>query len=270
MKKIQILICLLVSLTSCTKETLTTTSELVPLSFNTNSSLTTKADPGLTSNTVGVYVLQTDASPASTLYTAPYQNVKYSVDASGVFSTTGSVLVSNINAYSAISYAPYKSVSDPAAVPFSYGEDVLYASPTTVSVGQTTASATLGYVHKMSRITFNLVSGSNGPDLTNAKLSVSGFYSSCTMNLADGSLIPIMGDGVIITDAGTPKFIVPGTMTLSIKVAVGTYAYTTSVIFKALSSNDYAYSITVNNNATTPLEVNCNVIPWNSINAGNL
>jgi hypothetical protein len=263
MKKVWMLTSLLIVLASCSKEDLS--EEQIPFSLSGKVSATvlpvTKADDLLKSSTLGVYILQTD-NASSSLENALYKNVWYSANVSGIFFSETSVKVSNSSAYSALAYSPYKDVADIKATAFSHGEDVLYAPSVPVSVTRTAATAALTFEHKMSRVTFKIVSGLHSPDITNASLSVSGFYSSCTMDLSTGALTPVMGTGVTVTDAGKAIYIVPGSLNLNIMVTIGTRKYAAQVSYKAEASKDCVYTITVNDGSTTSLGVNCQIADW--------
>lgn len=270
MKRLRIMACLLIVLSACSKEQLQEQSSArVPFLLNgkiSNVSLT-RADSSLTNATVGVYILQTDISPIGTLNASSYNNVLYNVDSKGVFTTDASVLLNNFDTYSTLGYAPYRTITDPKAVPFNHGEDVLYAPTVPVVITNSTASATLTFEHKMSRIIFKIVSGANQPDISRAALSVSGFYASCTIDLNSGILTPVMGTGVTITAADQMNYIVPGALKLDITVAIDGQKYTAKTDYAADPSKDCSYTLTVNSGN---LGLDCQIVEWNPVNAGEI
>lgn len=261
MRKIWLSFVLVVTLGGCSRDQNTNLvmGELMPLSLSGG---TTKAVVNLDATTVGAYVLQTDAASASTLLNAPFSNVIYNVDASGVFTTASDTKLNNTSKYSVMGYAPYKTVTDVNAVPFTSAENVVYAPLTPVTFGVGVASASLSFVHKMSRISFVIVPGLHNPSIAGATFKATGFYSSCTMNLADGVITPVMGAGEVIDQTDKVFNIVPGNLTLTLVVTIGDRTYKTVAPYVAEEGKMCVYTLKVNEGSDMQLSIDPKIVNW--------
>lgn len=248
--------------------TLTLTGNTVSMSSMRNSTSNDLQD----GTEVGVYVLQT-SGVQTTLASTPYVNGLYTVSGSdGAFVCANPFVLYDGISYVVCAYSPRLAEVSPEAdsLPFNHGTDVLYAPSSNVTITGTIAAAALSFSHKMSQISFTLASGVGSPDLTNAALEVSGFTTSCTMNLADGTLTPGVASGAVINQLATLVCIVPGTLALTIAVRTidgKTYDGVLERTFAAGSC--YNYTLTLNKTEET-LGVTGRVVDWETVSGGDV
>jgi hypothetical protein len=219
----------------------------------------------------GVYALETGSS-ATTLATTPFENVLYTTtENGGRFISSSPIVLECDKSYLVCAYAPCQNVvSDPLAVLFPHGTDVLYAAPATVTIAGTIASATLVFGHEMAQIKFVLTSGTGFPVLTGATLEVTGFYASCALNLADGVITPVPGNGATVTMADQSVCFVPDTRPMTLNVTVTTTdgrSYKGTILQVFTASYSYNYTLTLNN---TELEVSGRIIDWVPVKGGSV
>ena len=229
------------------------------------------------STQVGVYALETSPGSSDVASTIFSNGLYIAKGSDGAFTTETPFYLLHSSTYKVLAYAPYqKTVADVKAIAFAHGTDVLYASPADVTITGSspswTASAVLGFLHKVSQIKFTLVSGVGSPDLTNASLKVTGFNESCTLNLNDGTFIPVKGAGASITEIGKAICFVPDAANMNLGISVTTaegrvYSATITRTFSAGSS--YAYTITLNKNDSS-LGVTGTIIDWVNVDGGNI
>jgi len=269
---------LFAALCSCNDNTIAPTTKgeaILTLTGNTISLAPTRSgtSKNLQDGTeVGVYVVQTNGE-ITTLASTPYINGLYKVAGTdGAFVCATPFVLYDGSNYTACAYSPRLDKVDIGAnaLSFGHGTDVLYAPSSNVTISGATASAALSFTHQMSQISFTLVSGVGAPDLTDAVMEVSGFSDSCTMNLADGVITPIVGSGEVINQVATPICFVPGALTLSVfvKTADGkTYNGNLNRTFMAGSS--YNYTLTLNKTEGM-LGVSGTVVDWVTVPGGNV
>jgi hypothetical protein len=213
-------------------------------------------------------------SDATTISTTALKNTLYTATGSaGSFTSDSPIQLDYRQSYQICAYAPYQSVvSDPTAVVFSHGTDILYASPINATITGSTATVVLPFVHKVSQIQFHLVSGSGSPDMTGATMKVSGFKSSCTLNLTDGSLTPVSGSGVTITDQNKSVCFIPDSQPMTLSATVTTRdgkSYSGTITRSFMASNSYSYTLTVNSDHSE-LAVNSQIIDWIAVSGGSI
>ncbi len=228
--------------------------------------------------TVGVYATQTNGI-ASTLVNTQFKNAPYmATGTGGAFTSTAPFILTSTNTYNVCAYAPQMSTTptDPTAVSFNHGDDVLFAPNAPVTFSGTTvktATAALSFVHKMSQIKFTLVSGAGSPApvIEGATLKVTGFNASCTMDLNTGVITPVGVNGASITQIGTPVCFVPNNaMSLSVTITTtdGKMWYgTINATFNASSS--YSYTLTLNKN-DAQLGITGTVVDWTPVDGGDV
>ncbi len=274
MKKTYILALWAILLTACSGEqnSILPSQAVLSLNGSTSDMSVTRSSSDLPASTQsGVYALETGSNTVS-LATTPYANALYTaVGSGGSFTSSSPLILAKGKSYQVCAYAPYQNpVNNPEALIFNHGTDVLYAPLVPVSISGAVASATLTYGHALSQIRFTLVSGHGSPILTGASLKVTGFCESCSFNLSDGSITPLVGNGATITDIDKAICFVPMTQTMSLNVLLTTsggqqYKGTISRIF--LSGYSYTYTLTVNN---ADLEITGQIINWTSIDGGSI
>jgi len=282
-----LLILTVVMLSSCTKEQeqpenrvplLLSGSTTMPVSITrgNNQSATRSGSPTVdlpASTQAGVYALATGTN-ATTVTTTTQKNTLYTATGSnGSFTTATPITLEYRQSYQVCAYAPYQStVSDPTAVTFNHGTDVLYAPLTNVTITGPTATAALQFVHKVSQIQFNLTAGTGTPDLTGVTLSVSGFKSTCTLNLSDGTMTPVSGSGATVTDQNKAVCFIPDSHPMTLSIAVSTKdgkSYTGTITQTFSASNSYSYTLTVNK-SQTELGVSLQLVDWITVSGGSV
>lgn len=278
MKKTNLMfIALAIVFACCTnkQEVAPTGRATLSLTGSAGSIVATKATIDLLASTnVGVYALQTGATP-TTLVNTPFKNAPYTATGiGGAFTSTAPFVLESAKAYNVCAYAPRQATapSDASAVSFAHGADVLYAPNTPVSISGTVASAVLSFEHKMSQIKFMLASGVGAPILTGATINVTGFNESCTLNLADGTIIPVVGAGATVTDIAKAVCFAPNATSMVLNLTVTTsdnrvFYGTISATF--LASRSYTYTLTLNKN-DAQLGITGTVVDWIPVDGGNV
>jgi hypothetical protein len=273
MKILQVIVFALI-LMGCTKSAYSPSEEKIALSVRGNAGemVLTRASVDLPVSTqVGVYVLETGATP-NTFATTTYKNVLYkATGSSGQFTSESPALLHAGKSYKACAYGPALSgtPTDAAAIAFAHGLDVVYAPLTDVTISGPSASAALTFVHKMSQIKFTLNNAPGTPDLTGATLNVTGFNQSCTLNLSDGSVTPVTGSGAFISLIDQPVCFVPSSspMTLTINVTLSNNRVFSGTITRQFTpSSSYSYSVSLKNDME--LQISCSVVDWSPVNGG--
>ncbi len=272
-KRNGIFVILVVLLSACTGEQNQILSPEAVLSLHGDiPEIVTKSSTYLPGSTqTGVYAMETGSS-ATTPATTSLRNVLYTAtENGGDFTSASPIVLESAKSYQVCAYAPYQSiVSNPVAVSFSHGTDLLYAAPAKVVIAGTTASSTLTFEHKMAQIRFILTSGTGESALTGATFKVTGFYASCTLNLVDGTITPVQGAGATVTTTDQLVCFVPDTQPMTLNITVTTtngrcYAGSISRIFSA--SYSYNYTMMINN---TELEVFGQIIDWIPVTGGSI
>lgn len=274
MKLDRILIVLTVILSACSNEQIPASFDskvTLSLSGKNTDIVTTKGNLPV-STKVGVYALQTGVD-AATLANTPFKNALYIANGSDeFFSSISPIVLESKKPYRVCAYAPFLETipSDASAISFIHGTDVLYAPITPITISSSVASAELNFEHKMSQIKFILVSGLGSPILAGAKLSVTGFNESCTLNLDDGVITPILGKGSTVSQIDQFVCFVPDSSLMNLAVKITTIDNwvckgTISRVFK--SSESYTYTLTV---SKTELGIVGEVVNWELVNGGNL
>lgn len=110
--------------------------------------------------------------------------------------------------YDIMIYSPSRAtVTDPAAIEFSHGEDVLWGT-SHVGVASFGAAVPLVMSHLCSQATFE-VRDSKGNLISGASIEVGGFFGSATLDVKTGVLTSGTGTAAKITSLNTPTCVFP-------------------------------------------------------------
>ena len=250
----------------------------------------TKANVNLTKDTkIGVYAYIKTGANATTLTTTPFKNAEYvAVGTDNTFTSLAPINLYHANTYNAIAYAPRVSaVTDPAAVEFTHGSDVLYAAEQNVTIsalGTTPetykASTDFIFKHMLSQIKFTLVEGTGyvATDLVGATYKVTGLYGKCTMNLNTGVITPTpvkvddATTSATITEKDKAMCFIPSSsdMTLEIEVTLANATVCKGTLVKTFTpGSSYSYNLKVNKN-DAKLEVTGQVVDWVPVSGGDI
>jgi hypothetical protein len=267
---------------SCSKEK-TTINEKPYLALKGKSLnvVPTKADKPLeTGINLGVYVVNVTAGSTDSLTNTTINNRPLSVLSEGVISGEAIYLEEGKD-YDVYAYSPrVAAVSDPKAIPFAHGTDVLYTDVNKtlrgVSKGRNTVN--MVFAHKMSQIKFFLLDDRDQATkdtypFSDATFEVFGFYKDVLLNLETGKITRgAIDNNIKITKQNTPVCFAPSTslMNLSLKVTIpgatsGEQSFTGEISNTFLAGNSYSYNIKV---STTRLEITGVVTDWISVDPG--
>lgn len=176
-------------------------------------------DP-LPATDLGVYVLTVSGSVQTDFMTTMWKNESFISDASGNISG-GNVTLRTGTTYDIYAYAPrVAGLSDVHTVPVNHGDDVLWAcTPGTVATAGGT-KAKLAFTHCGAQIGFRLKTSDGSTDLTGAKLIVSGFCKTGTLDVATGAMTATDPTQTLTDYSGerTNILITGGMMTFSVTV----------------------------------------------------
>lgn len=277
MKTKIILTLLITTLTACFPEQNNVLSEddaVLKLNGGSSGMLVTKSDiielPASTA--VGVYAVETGKTP-KTLITTPFKNYQYTATGSmGAFTSDSPIILKKDRTYTACAYAPYQNNQnlDISAVPFNHGVDLLYAPSLPIVISGQVASASMLFEHKMSQIEVRLRPGFGAPNMEGVIFRLTGFYESGTLNLQDGTLTPVLGNGAEITQTNTPICFVPSELPMELHISATTSdkrEYTGIIHRTFLPSNSYNYLLTLNKE-NPQIEISSSVVDWTPVNGG--
>lgn len=269
MKKISMYILLVTLLMNCSKDPSVEKSVASLKLSATCSGIVTKSTSVLPSDlSVGIYVTAKDAL----LSAAPFSNRKYvSGDSGGLTSDQNIDLIIG-NSYDIYAYAPYQSVvSDPTAVTFNHGTDVLWTPKYTLAgVTATNNTATLAFAHRAAQISFNVVfaddfSAGSKVITSSSTIQVSGFYSHGVLNASNGVFTPSGSADASLSGIGTgtagamtlgvgATCFVPasGAMTLNVKVVHEGRTYNGTITDTFSAGSSYNYTVTLSGHSPVP------------------
>lgn len=265
MKNLNIYFLLAVFLTGCASDP--ATEKKIPLMLSaTYSGVSAKSAFTLPSDlSTGIYVTPKD----SALTSSCFSNHEYTSDNSGSLSSAQNIYLLVGYNYDIYAYAPFlTNVSDPRAVVFNHGTDVLWAPKyTLMNVTATNNSAALNFTHRAAQISFNVVfaddftSGSK-VFTSSSTIQVNGFYSQGILNVTTGELTPSGSTSASLSANGSGSvasssldidascfFPAQGTMSLKVKVVHEGLEYNGSITDSFFSENAYNYTITINNHS---------------------
>lgn len=277
-KKLLLVAALAVAISSCTNEQPTSLSSaqgdvVLSLSGKTTGvvNVSTRVGDNFPATNVGVYAMESSATVTNT----SLANALYTVDDAGLFNSASPLKLNSKYAYTVCAYAPQGVVSNVEAVPFTHGVDVLYATAVPVAftaanfpVAPPTASASLVFSHKMAQIKVSLKAGVGiqNSDLETATVKVSGFNESCTLNLVDGTIKPILGAGALITKAGEATCFIPNEKETkySVSIMIGTREYTGDIVCASKGNESYSYTLTINKNDAI-VGITGKIVDWTNV-----
>lgn len=229
-------------------------------------------DP-LPATNLGVYVLTVSGSAQTDFTTTAWKNESFVADALGNISG-GNITLRTGTTYDIYAYAPrVTGLSDVHTVPVSHGEDVLWAyTPGTVATAGGT-KAKLAFRHCGAQIGFRLKASDGTTDLTGAKLVVSGFYKTGTLDAATGVMTATDPTQTLTDKTGdrTNILITGAMMTFAVTVTdvPGRSEPFTGSFSRALESGkSYLYDVVVNMDGA-PITFVGEVVDWVNIEAPN-
>lgn len=178
-----------------------------------------------------------------------------------------------------ISYYPYYAASSNYTLPVNTSNqtntaliDILYAhTANTNSNGYNKNSGIVDLLfdHALSKISFNLISGTGSPNLTGATITIGNLFRKANLSLVDGSVNNLTDAGTITVNATTRSAIViPQTSSpkLVVTLADGTnkfeWDFPSNTEF--LPKSEHPYNITVNRTGITVSPVSINI--WDGAN----
>lgn len=268
---------------SCSKEK-TTINEKPYLALKGKSLnvVPTKADiPLETGINLGVYVVNVTAGSTESLTNTTINNKPLSVLSDGIISGDAIYLEEGKD-YDVYAYSPrIADASNPTAIPFLHGTDVLYTDVNQTLRGVTKGRNTVNmiFTHKMSQIKFFLLDDrdqatKNAYPFSEATFEVFGFYKDVLLNLETGKITRgEIDNNIKITKQNTPVCFAPSPslMSLSLKVTIPgaisgeQQSFTGEISNTFLAGNSYSYNIKV---STTRLEITGVVTDWVPVDPG--
>lgn len=211
----------------------------------------------------------TDGSGGLTLNANPAQETPY-------YPATG-------NAVNIIAYHPYNAtavitggntfeftVEDNQSSDPNYCKSDLLYSKKADSYGRQSTAHSLTFVHKLSKLTYELVSGDGKPDVSGATVQWLNVKKTASFKAEDGTVGAASGNTATITPHATyggaiivPQTVNSGTQLLKVTLKDGGTLYYTPTSNQAfVSGSVYKYVITVN---LTGLSVESIVTPWTTV-----
>lgn len=227
-------------------------------------------DP-LPATNLGVYVLTVSGEAQTDFTSTTWENESFVADASGNISG-GNITLRTGTTYDIYAYAPrVAGLSDVHNVPVNHGDDVLWAfTPGTVATAGGT-KAKLAFTHCGAQIGFRLKTSDGSTDLTGAKLVVSGFCKTGTLDVATGVMTATDPTQTLTDKMGnrTNILITGGMMTFAVTVTdvPGRSEPFTGSFSRALESGkSYLYDVVVNMDGET-ITFDGQVVDWVNIEA---
>lgn len=226
-------------------------------------------DP-LPATDLGVYVLTVSGTP-SDFATTVWKNETFVSDAAGNI-TGGNVTLRTGTAYDIYAYVPrVVAVGDAHAIPVAHGTDVLWAKTGGVLATLGGTKAKLAFRHCGAQIGFRLKASDGITDLTQAKLTVSGFYKTGTLD-AETGIVTVADPTQVLTDASGERINIlvsgaamPIILTVT-DVPERSDPFTGSFSPVLQPGKSYLYDVTVNMNGAT-IGFEGKVVDWVDIDS---
>lgn len=221
---------------------------------------------------LGVHVV--DQTSGENLGNAALTNIKHVTDASGAISNTNPdpIILTTGYTYDVYAYSPYidgVTAATSSSIPFIHGQDVLWAKTGGERPNAATHNTELTFEHKTAQISFVPVADpASNPDLTGARLTVTGFMGVGYLDLATGKVTADpRGQAVQYTGSDEAFCFLPADGEMSLNVAVkipagrsaGTYSGVITRVFEPGTS--YRITVTVIDR-NSPLGLTAGVVPW--------
>lgn len=298
MKTFYVLAALLLTVTGCTKQDKGiegTLSRLVlsgQVTFSDNDDagassssvaaakpLETRAGGQLPVNTnLGVYILKTPATPGSAnVNYAEWKNLPFVCTSNGQITLTGGtgVVLTSGTKYDIFAYAPQvQNVADAKRIPVSHGTDILWGKKTVDAVPGTTR-VNLEFRHAGSQIGFKLKPKDGVTmDLTLAKMTVTGFYKTGTLDLETGKITGADPTEKLTDKTGAKSYVLATGEEMTVNVIVTDIPgqelpFTGSCKLTLKPGKPYLYNITLNPNGAAQVKFDPVVVDWEDVEADN-
>lgn len=221
---------------------------------------------------LGVHIV--DVTSGESLNDATLTNIKHVTDASGAIGNTNPdpIILTTGYTYDVYAYSPYNAgmtAATSSAVPVTHGQDVLWAKAAGERPNAATHNTALIFEHRTAQISFVPVAdpGSN-PDLTGARLIVTGFMGVGYLDLATGKVTADpRGHAVQYMGSNESFCFLPadGEMSLNVTVEIpaGRSAGVYSGVITRVFEPGKAYRITVTViDRNSQLGLTGGVVPW--------
>lgn len=221
---------------------------------------------------LGVHVV--DLTSGENLSNAVLTNIKHVTDASGAISNTNPdpIILTTGYTYDVYAYSPYidgVTAATSSSIPFIHGQDVLWAKAASEKPNAATHNTELIFEHKTAQISFVPVADpDSNPDLTGARLTVTGFMGVGYLDLATGKITVDpreQADQYTGSDEAFCFLPADGEMSLNVTVEIpagrsaGTYSGVITQIFEPGTS--YRITVTVIDR-NSQLGLTGGVVPW--------
>lgn len=233
---------------------------------------------------IGLFVTDNTATPAE-LYT----NKELNADGSGLLAVKpnenmyyASNDLVNLYAYYPFNAAatlsmvlPFNVKADQNSVLDYRASDLMWGVPVSNPVKRTTDVVKIGFVHKLAKVTVNLISGAGSPDLKGATVTILNVLPSTTLNVKTGEITAASGTEAPIKmatfarDATTfdcsavvvPQTVVATNQFIEVLLANGAKLYYKVPVggITFTSGKSYIYHVTVN---FTELTVSSQITDW--------
>lgn len=248
----------------------------------------TKADDNqqlqaLPEGDLGVYVLTVSGSAQeqTNFETTQWKNMQFTSNASGDISGADNVTLRMGTVYNIYAYAPrIAGLSDAHNIPVQHGADMLWAKTPQVTATAKETKAKLQFYHSGAQIGFRLkMKNGENVDLSGAKLEVSGFYKTGTLDLESGKMILQEEDRTeTITDFSGQKtniLITGNNMSFSVKVTdvpgQEGKVFTGNLPSACQAGKSYLYDVNIDtDDARQAITFTATIEDWEDVNGGTL
>ena len=233
-------------------------------------------------STTGIYVPEKEKD----ISTAYFNNACYTAGESGILQASSSTVIDLTvgMSYDIYAYGPFRTiVTDPAAIAFTHGNDVIYAPKSTVTgVTADNRTAILNFEHRAAQIDFSVIFADDynltDKQITSAStIEVAGFYPVATLDLITGNLTPTGAATASLSSSGIgapgamelaipPTCFIPGTdqMSLVVKVTHQGKEFNGTITETFVAGMSYRYTVTVNG-TVAPLAITGTLRDWTTV-----
>lgn len=261
----------------------------VPIQFNmtrNSPQAITRANEWTQNDRIGVYMIQhgqtlSDGTIAEGAKNIPYQAQTGEVaQADSLFVTPPIYYPRDVTEkVDFISYYPYNILLSSYTLPVHTSNqtqpaliDILYVHTVNTNsngYNKNSGMVDLGFNHALSKISFNLISGTGSPNLAGATITIGNLCRSAKLSLVDGSVSDLTDVGTITVNATTQSAIViPQTsspkLVVTLADGINKFEWDFPSNTQFLPSSEHPYNITVNRTGITVSPVSIN--PWDGVN----
>ncbi len=297
MKTFYVLAALFLTVTGCTKKD-TERDQKVPSELILNGEVTfsdndpetassvsavkqveTRAGGQLPASTsLGVYIRNTpETAGAGDLNAAEWKNLPFVCNSSGqivLSGGTGGVILTSGIQYDILAYSPQvQTVSDAHRIPVDHGTDILWGKKTVKAVPGATR-VNLEFRHAGAQVGFKLkAKDGTTMDLSNAQMTVTGFYKTGTLDLETGKITGADPTEKLTDKTGAKSYVLATGDKMTVNATVTGVpdqpTFTGSYTLTLKPGKSYLYTITLNPNGEAPVKFDPEVVDWEDVAAGN-